>query len=41
MRAQINMVHNLLGRAAMGLSRGFVAVMPVSAACQMDLGEVR
>jgi hypothetical protein len=32
------MVHNLLGRPAMMLSRGFVAVVLFSAACQMDVG---
>src|SRR4051812_21066969 len=38
MRVLINMVHNLLGRPAMTLSRGFVAVVLLSAACQMDMG---
>jgi len=38
MRASINMVHNLLDRPAMMLSRGFVASVLLSAACQMDVG---
>ena len=39
MRALIDMVHNLLGRPAMTLGRGFVAVVPRSAACQVDMEE--
>lgn len=38
MSVSTNMVHNLLGRPAMMLTRGLVAVALLSAACQMDMG---